>query len=42
MRAELTSATIEGRFAKASRRLLTGPGLGVKMNQEALKRYAAS
>jgi galactonate dehydratase len=41
MRAELTSANIE-EVRDGYAPLLTGPGLGIKVNQEALKRYAAA
>jgi galactonate dehydratase len=41
MRADLTSANIE-QVRDGYVPLLTGPGLGVKVNEEALKRYAAS
>ena len=41
MRAELTSTNIE-QIRDGYAPLLTGPGLGVKVNQEALKRYAAA
>jgi galactonate dehydratase len=41
MRAELTSGSIE-QVREGFAALLTAPGLGIKVNEEALKRYASS